>query len=96
MTQRVDKAIQGGRAAFFDNPESDRLLAMLMRFMTDHWALKERVLVLEKLLVEKKLLDADSVESFTPDAATDQDWDGQSFEFIRAVVEAAQNIKTGK
>ncbi len=92
MTDPVDRKVKGGRAAFFENPETDRLLAMLMRLVTEHWALRERVLVLEKLLAEQGVIDADALDAFRPDAQTDASWDQESFALIQAVIEAGQNI----
>ncbi len=92
MSRSVDRAVKGGRAAFFENPETDRLLAMLMRLVTEHWALKERVMTLEKLLVDHDVLSADAIESFTADPETDAEWDAESFALIQAIVESGKNI----
>ncbi len=93
MTEKLTREVAGGRDAFYENPESDRLLAMLTRFMTDHWALRERVNVLEALLVEHGVLAADAIEQYKASAEQDAQWDQESFQFIQAVVEAGQNIE---
>ena len=93
MTDSVTRRVKGGREAFFENPETDKLLAMLMRLVTEHWALKERVHTLEALLVDNKLLSGDALESFRPDAAQDAAWDQESFLLIQAVLEAGRNIE---
>ena len=95
MTDAVSREVKGGRAAFFENPESDRLLAMLMQLVTEHWALRERAMVLEKLLVDKGVLSAGELDGYRADAATDASWDTMSFELIQSVVEAGRNIKNG-
>ena len=92
MGEAVTRKVKGGRAAFFDNPDTDRLLAMLMRLVTEHWALKERVLVLESLLAENGVLAADALESFRPDADLDARWDQESYALVQAIIEAGQNI----
>ena len=92
MTDAVDRRVRGGRSAFFDDPDVDRLLAMLMRLVTEHWALKERVLVLEKLLEEAGTLHAGALEDYRPSAETDAAWDAESFALVQAVIEAGQNI----
>lgn len=94
MTDELTRLVAGGRDAFFENAESDRLLAMMMRFMTSHWALQERVMVLEKLLAENGTLEAGAVENFRPDAETDAQWDARSFAFIQAIIDAQQNIES--
>ena len=37
------KAVKAGRPAFFSDPEIDRLLAIIVRLMTEHSVLTERV-----------------------------------------------------
>lgn len=94
MTEPVQRTIKGGRAAFFENPESDRILCMLMKMMSEHWALKERVLTLEALLLEHDILPAGAVASYRPAAEENARRDQQSFAFIQSVIEAAQNVDT--
>jgi hypothetical protein len=92
MSESVQRSVKGGRDAFFENAESDRLLAMMMQFMSEHWALKERVMALESMLAEHAVLSADDISNFQPAAEEEARWGQQSFEFIQKVVEAAQNI----
>lgn len=93
MSDQVDRAVKGGRAAFFDDPDVDRLLAMLMRLTTEHWALKERVLRLERMLAETGTVSADMQDTWEPDDATSAAWDQDSFALVQAIVEAGRNIK---
>jgi hypothetical protein len=94
MSESVTRQVKGGRAAFFENPETDRLLAMLMRLLTEHWTLKERVLKLEALLTEHGVLSAEALEAFAPNAELDAAWDQESYALVQAVIEAGQNIET--
>ena len=66
---------------------------MLMQLVTDHWAVRERNLVLERLLVEKGVLAEGALDAFRPDTETDAAWDMLSFELMQAVIEAGQNIE---
>jgi hypothetical protein len=95
VSAKVSRAVQGGRNAFFENAESDRLLAMLMQLVTEHWAVRERMLVLERLLVDKGVLEENELDAYRPDPDRDAHWDAMSFELIQAVVEAGQNIERG-
>lgn len=95
MNAKVSRTVQGGRNAFFENAESDRLLAMLMQLVTEHWAVRERMLVLERLLVDKGVLEENELDAYRPDPDRDANWDAMSFELIQAVVEAGQNIERG-
>ncbi len=93
MSDNVTRKVEGGRRAFFENAETDRLLAMLLRLLTDHWALKERVMSLEQLLVEHGVLTQEQLESFEPATEVGAQWDQESYALVRAVIEAAQNIE---
>lgn len=93
MTAQATRKVKGGRTAFFENPETDRLLSMLMQLVTEHWAVRERSLAMEKLLVEKGVLAEGELDAFRPDADTDAAWDAMSFELMQAVIEAGQNIE---
>ncbi len=93
MTDKVSRVVKGGRTAFFENAESDRLLSMLMQLVTEHWAVRERTLVLERLLVEKGVLEEGELDAYRPDAGCDAAWDMMSFELMQAVIEAGQNIE---
>jgi hypothetical protein len=93
MSNTVSRVVKGGRTAFFENAESDRLLAMLMQLVTEHWAVRERTLVLERLLVDKGVLEEGELDAYRPDADRDAAWDAMSFELMQAVIEAGQNIE---
>ena len=45
------KSVKAGRPAFFSDPEIDRLLAIIVRLMTEHSVLSERVKTLESVLI---------------------------------------------
>ena len=85
--------MKGGRRAFFEDAETDRVLAMLLRLLTEHWSLKERVMTLEALLVEHGVLTPEQLESFQPPAETDAALDQESYALVQAVIEAGQNIE---
>lgn len=93
MADSIDGAVRGGRAAFFADPDTDRLLAMLMRMVTEHWALRERVLTLEALLTERGIIDAETIATYRPTPETDAAWDAESYALMQAIIEAAQNIE---
>lgn len=91
----LPRQVKGGRKAFFDDPDVDRLLAMLTRLLEEHWALRERVGLLEALLAEKGVIADDALETFQPSATLEAQLDQQSAELIRAVMGAARNIAAG-
>ena len=91
--ETVTRKVKGGRNAFFENPETDRVLAMLLRLLTEHWTLKERVLTLEKLLTDSGVVSEEALDAFKPDPELDARWDAESFALVQAVIEASQNIE---
>lgn len=93
MAGTVSRRVKGGRHAFFESADSDRLLAMMMQLVTEHWATRERVLVLEQLLVDKGILNEAEIDQYRPDPKTDAAWDAMSFEVMQAIVEAGRNIE---
>ena len=88
----IQRKVKGGRNAFFEHADTDRLLAMLVRFMKHHWALHERVLLLEALLEDKGLLETAATEALQPGAERAARLDQESYAFIKDVIEAAQNV----
>ena len=90
----ISRKVKGGRKAFFSDPEIDRALARNARFMAEHWALKERLLTIEALLKERNILSGEDIDNYQPSAEQEVDWNQQRDQFIQAVMESGQNIKS--
>ena len=86
------KAVRAGRPAFFCDPEIDRLLAIIVRLMTEHSVLTERVKALETMLIDAGILSRDALESFEPDDAQEAAWSQARFQLIKDVLESGANI----
>ncbi len=82
----IDRSIKGGRAFFFDDSATDKLLSMLLQLTSEHWVLKERVLSLEALIADKGVVSAQEIESFEPSAEQTQAWEKLRQELIRSVM----------
>ena len=89
---RDKKAVKAGRPAFFSDPEIDRLLAIIVRLMTEHSVLTERVKALETLLVESGAISPDGLETFEPSSDQDAEWGQERFRLIKDVLESGANI----
>lgn len=63
--------VKGKRPAFFDDPAIDCVMTALLEALAENWTLKERLLALEKALVEGDVLSKDAVEKveWTPEEA---------------------------
>ena len=65
------KTVKAGRPAFFSDPEIDRLLAIIVRLMTEHSVLNERVKTLEALLIDSGAISRETLEAFEPSEEQD-------------------------
>lgn len=86
------KAVKAGRPAFFSDPEIDRLLAIIVRLMTEHSVLNERVKTLEALLIDSGAISPETLEAFEPSAEQDAEWGQERFQLIKDVLESGANI----
>jgi len=86
------KSVKAGRPAFFADPEIDRLLAIIVRLMTEHSVLNERVKTLEALLIESGTLTREALDDFEPNEAQDAEWGQDRFQLIKDVLESGANI----
>ena len=86
------KAVKAGRPAFFSDPEIDRLLAIIVRLMTEHSVLNERVKSLETLLIESGTITREAMEEFEPNKEQDSQWGQERFQLIKDVLESGANI----
>jgi hypothetical protein len=59
---------KGKRPAYFDAPESDRLLSMLLALASDVAVLRERLDTVERLLDANGVVTRGDIEGFRPDA----------------------------
>ena len=87
-----DKTVRGGRPSFFSNPESDRLLAIIVRLLTEHSVLAERVKTLEALLDQAGIISSDQIEAFEPNQELDEAWMLARIQLIKDVLESGANI----
>ena len=86
------KSVKAGRPAFFSDPEIDRLLAIIVRLMTEHSVLNERVKTLETLLIESGTLTREALDDFEPNETQDAEWGQDRFQLIKDVLESGANI----
>ena len=86
------KSVKAGRPAFFSDPEIDRLLALIVRLMTEHSVLSARVKTLESLLIDSGAITRETLEAFEPSEAQDAEWGQDRFKLIKDVLESGANI----
>ena len=94
--------VKGKRPAFFDDPAIDCVMTALLESLAENWTLKERVLALEKALVQNGTLKPDAVEavSWSPEEAAEHEAARQrllkdAFRALNANFQAASARKMG-
>lgn len=82
---------KGYRPMFFDDPNIDRLLDIILRQSSEISVLYERLDTLEQLLVSSGTIAADSVENFRVDDETFDRREAWRLEYLRRVFRIVQN-----
>ena len=63
----IGKKVKGKRPVYLDNPESDKLLAMVMALAGEVSVLRERLDTMERLAEAKGLVSVEEIEAYEPD-----------------------------
>ena len=70
------------KAVYLDNVHSDNLMTAFLGLGAEHWALRRRVMVLEKFMAEGKIIDPALVESYDPTPEEKIAWEAERDDFI--------------
>lgn len=84
---------KGKRPQFFSNPESERLMSILMAVAGELAVTRERLDTMERLLESKNLLGRDEIESFTPTAEQAEQRGLMHQEYIARIFRIVQQEK---
>lgn len=87
------KKAKGERPAFFDDPQIDKLLAIIMALAGEVSVLRERLDTIERLIEVKGLLSRQEIEAYTADeaSATEREqWRAEYLERILRVIHPEQ------
>ncbi|PHR20582.1 MAG: hypothetical protein COA41_05315 [Sphingopyxis sp.] len=63
----ANKKAKGKRPEYFDDPEDERMLSILMAVVGEVSVLRERMDTVERLLDSKGTISRDDIESYVPD-----------------------------
>lgn len=101
MERRLQRKARGERPYFFDDPNVDKVVAMVMGLAGEVAVLHDRQDTLERLLEARGLLKRSDIEAFVPDAqvtaeraAWREGFLGQVLRIIEIELEAAQRGDT--
>ncbi len=84
--ERLSRRVKGGRKYFFQDSATDALLASLLKLMGEHWVVRERLMSLETLILQKGLASREEIDDFEPDAEQAAAWAAANAELIRKVL----------
>lgn len=73
------------RPHFFDNPEADEFVAILLALTAELAVARDRADTLERILEAKGVLDREELERFRPDAALAQERKDRHTDYLRRV-----------
>jgi len=63
----IKRTSKGKQQSFFKDEATDKILNSLLVLLSEHWTLRQRVMTLEKLLEQNKVIAADDLENIEVD-----------------------------
>lgn len=73
------------KAVYTDSVHVDNLMSAMLQMGTEFWAMKRRMLVVEKLMEDKKHVTSAAIDAYDPSAAELAKWDTERDDFIQRV-----------
>ncbi|MGH7907154.1 MAG: hypothetical protein ACREP6_11040 [Candidatus Binataceae bacterium] len=96
----MSRKAKGKRPIYFDNPECDKLLAIIMAIAGELSVVRERQDTLERLLESKGLVSAAEIEGYRPDESVTESRDKWRAEYLgrilRIVHDDIESIENGE
>jgi len=81
---------------FFEDPALDRALAMVMTLAAELYVTRDRLRVMETVLVERGVLESDELERFEVPETERADWDSDRDAFVKAIMENVRGTQVSK
>ena len=82
----ANRRAQGKRPVFLNDPAVERVLSITMAVATELAVARERIDTLERLLVQRGVLEPDAIEKFEPSAAAQDERNAWGRAFIARVL----------
>jgi hypothetical protein len=83
---QANRRAKGKRPFFLEDPAVERVLSITMAVATELAVARERIDTLERLLVQRGVLQAGDIDAFEPDAAARAERDAWGREYINRVL----------
>lgn len=81
---------KGARPYYFNDPDSDRLLSIIMAVAMEHAVTRQRLDALERLIEAKGLLARGELESYAPSRAAEAERGAWTQEYIARILRFVQ------
>lgn len=88
---RLPRIAKGKRSHFYDNPETDRMMTLLLELMAEFASMRERLDTVERLLESKASISQDDIENYRPDAEVEAERSAWNQAFIRRVMRLSES-----
>ncbi|MEH2368957.1 hypothetical protein [Nostoc sp.] len=86
----MTKIAKGKRPVYLENPQTDKLLAIVMALTGEVSVLHERLDTIERLLEVKGILSASEIEAYKPDVEVTKEREQWRTEYIARVLRVVQ------
>lgn len=86
----MTKTTKGKRPVYFDDPQIDKLLAMVMALTGEVSVLRERLDTVERLLEAKNIVSISELEAYQPDEQVEHERQQWRQEYIGRVLRVLQ------
>jgi len=73
------------KAVYLDDAHTDNLMTAFLGLGAEHWALRRRVMVLEKFMADSKVIEPAAVEAYDPTPEEKAAWEAERDDYIRRV-----------
>lgn len=88
---RLPRVAKGKRSQFYESPETDRMMTLLLELMAEFSSMRERLDTVERLLESKAGIGRDEIESYLPDAQVEAERSAWNQAFIRRVMRLSES-----
>ena len=86
----MSKTAKGKRPVYFDDPQTDKVLAIVMALIGEVSVLRERLDTIERLLEAKDILASADIEAYQPDDSVAKEREQWRAEYIARVLRVLQ------
>ncbi|MCS6947114.1 MAG: hypothetical protein NZM12_05830 [Steroidobacteraceae bacterium] len=90
LLQRINAPSRGKRPQFFDHPDTDRLLSIILALVQELAVTRERLDTLERLLAQRGVVSEAQIDAYRPEPQVAQQRAQWQIEFLARVFRVLQ------